>query len=296
MPAPRPSRRAPSARLAAGGPLHRALEDVLARADFAAHVASDPIEYVHRYRGAPLDAELVALVAASVAFGNVKALRAKLADALARLGPSPSRTADDPALVRKRLHGWVHRVYRADDLAGLVIGARTLQRAHGTLGDAFAAELRAAEGDLREGLARFVDAIRREGALGDGRGARHLLPDPRAQSGCKRLLLFLRWMVRSDGVDLGLWRAHLPPSALRMPVDVHILKLAKNLGLTRRAGTSWRTTEEITDALRRYDEADPTRFDFALCHLGMAQRCPSKRDPARCEGCGVRTVCRHWGR
>ncbi len=284
-------------RLAAGGAVHRALEEVFDRCDRAARVKTDPVEFVHRYAHAPLDAELVALVASSVAFGNVTALRAKLADALERLGPSLTRAADDEPAVRRKLRGWVHRVYTGDDLAGLLVGARRVQRAHGSLGAALGGALRDTEGDLREALARFVDAIRREGKLDQraGRGARHLLPDPRGASGCKRLLLLLRWMVRGpDGVDLGLWRAQVDPAQLLVPVDVHIHKLAKNLGLTRRAGTSFRTTVEITDALRRFDARDPTRFDFALCHLGMAGRCPSKRDPVRCEGCGVLPVCRHW--
>jgi uncharacterized protein (TIGR02757 family) len=284
-------------RLAAGGPVHRALEEVFERCDRAARVRTDPVEFVHRYAHEPQDAELVALVASSVAFGNVKALRAKLADALERLGPRPALVADDAAAVRLRLRGWVHRVYTGDDLAGLIVGARRVQLANGSLGAALGRHLRDADGDLREALARFVDAIRREGGLDAraGRGARHLLPDPRGQSGCKRLLLLLRWMVRGpDGVDLGLWREHVDVAALLVPVDVHIHKLAKNLGLTARAGTSFRTTVEITDALRRFDARDPTRFDFALCHMGMAGRCPSERDATRCEGCSVQPVCRHW--
>jgi uncharacterized protein (TIGR02757 family) len=188
-------------------------------------------------------------------------------------------------------------VYRGDDVAGLLLGARRLQRAHGSLGAFFGAQHREAHGELRESLARFVDAIRREGGLDASarRGARHLLPDPRATSGCKRLLLFLRWMVRGpDGVDLGLWRDRVEVASLLVPVDVHIHKLARNLGLTRRKATSWRTTVEVTDALRGFDPTDPVRFDFALCHMGMAVRCPSRRDPTRCEGCGVLPVCRHW--
>jgi endonuclease III len=91
-----------------------------------------------------------------------------------------------------------------------------------------------------------------------------------------------------------LWRSKVDASRLLIPVDVHIHKLAKNLGLTERATPSWATAEEITAALRRFDPADPVRFDFALCHMGMAQQCPSRRDAARCEGCGVQPVCRHW--
>ncbi|MBI2391768.1 MAG: TIGR02757 family protein [Deltaproteobacteria bacterium] len=280
--------------------MHAALEGVLARCDVGARVATDPVELVRRHHDRrPRDlegVEIVALIASSVAFGNVTALRAKLADALARLGPSPAQVADDAIEVRRRLSGWKHRVWIDDDLARMIIGARAVQRAHGTLGDRFAGDL-AAHGDFREALASFVDAIRAAGGLDRVRrqSARHLLPDPRGASACKRLLLFLRWMVRGpDGADLGLWRDRVDRSRLLVPVDVHIHKLARNLALTERATASWATAEEITASLRRIDPRDPVRFDFALCHMGMAQRCPSRRDPVRCEGCGVKPACRHW--
>jgi hypothetical protein len=100
-------------------------------------------------------------------------------------------------------------------------------------------------------------------------------------------------MVRpADGIDLGLWS--VPAARLVIPVDVHIHKLARNLGLTRRRDLSWTTSVEITRALGRFDRSDPTRYDFSLCHMGMVQRCPSRADAARCEGCGVRPVCVRW--
>lgn len=281
-------------RLAKGGPVHAALERIITECDVAAEIERDPVRAVHRYED-PLDAELVALMASAVAFGNVTTLVRKLDDALERLGPSPAKKADDPAAVRRALRGWKHRVYVAGDLAGLVIGARRVQRAHGSMGQRFGTAL-ARTDSVREALAELVDAVR-EGGLdkSTSRGARHMLPDPRGSSGCKRLLLFLRWMVRGpDGCDLGLWRDHVPVAKLLVPVDVHIHKLARNLGLTDRATASITTTEEITEALRRFDPEDPVRFDFALCHMGMLQACPSRRDPKRCEGCPVRAVCRHW--
>ena len=88
----------------------------------------------------------------------------------------------------------------------------------------------------------------------------------------------------------------MPPSKLLMPVDTHIHKLSRNLGFTSRRDVSWKTAEEITAALRRFDPDDPVKYDFALCHMGMLQRCPSRRDPERCEGCGILTVCKHWNR
>ena len=102
-------------------------------------------------------------------------------------------------------------------------------------------------------------------------------------------------MVRpADGVDLGLWTGLVPPSILLIPVDTHIYKLARNLGFTERRDLSWQTTVEITSVLSRFDRDDPVKYDFALCHMGMLQRCPSRKDEARCEGCGVKSVCRHW--
>jgi endonuclease III len=101
-------------------------------------------------------------------------------------------------------------------------------------------------------------------------------------------------MVRpADGVDLGLW-SDIDPSILLCPVDTHIHKLARNLGLTTRADVSWETAVEITRGLARFDAEDPVKYDFSLCHLGMLQRCPSRRDAVRCEGCAVMPVCRHW--
>jgi hypothetical protein len=107
-----------------------ALEDVRRTCDVAARLQLDPVGVVHRY-SSPLDRELVGLVASSVAFGNVKALRQKLEEALARIGPDVVRTADDPALLHERLRGWKHRVYLGEDLARLILGARAVQRKEG---------------------------------------------------------------------------------------------------------------------------------------------------------------------
>jgi uncharacterized protein (TIGR02757 family) len=205
--------------------------------------------------------------------------------------------ADDPDRVMESLRGWKHRVYRDVDLSRLIIGARRLQRREGSLGRALVLEIHRAN-DLRLALSAWVSAIRREGGLGVDptlRGGAHILADPGKGSAVKRLMLLLRWMARpADGVDLGVW--DIPASMLLIPVDTHIHKLGRNLGLTRRKDVSWKTAEEITAALRRFDPEDPVKYDFSLCHMGMLQGCPSRRDPVRCEGCGVQEVCRHWRR
>jgi len=242
--------------------------------------------------------ELAALVGACLAFGNAKALRAKVSDAFDRLGPELARAADDELGVFAALAGWKHRVYRGEDVARLLVGARRVQRSHGSLERLLAGLLRT-HGSLRPALAEWVRRVREAGGLDIAarvrRGAAHILPDPAKTSGCKRLLLYLRWMVRpDDGVDLGVWKT-ISTSVLLVPVDTHIYKLSRNLGFTERGTLTWATTEEVTAALRRLDPEDPVRFDFSLCHLGMLQRCPSKKDAVRCEGCGIKSVCRHWG-
>jgi uncharacterized protein (TIGR02757 family) len=280
----------PARRLSA---LKVALDAVRAGCDVATRRERDPVGIVHQYAD-PIDQEIVGLVAACIAFGNVKTIRAKLADLLARLGEHPAAAADDERATFAKLDGWVHRVFRGDDIARLLIGARRVQRESGSLGARFAAELETHR-DLKGALAAWSDAIREAGSLRSStrRGPAHLLPDVRGGSGSKRLLLYLRWMIRpADGVDLGLWS--VSPSLLFCPIDTHIHKLSKNLGFTKRNDLSWKTTEEITAALRAFDAEDPIKYDFSLCHLGMLQRCPSRKDAARCEGCGVKPVCRHW--
>ncbi|MFO0586190.1 MAG: TIGR02757 family protein [Polyangiaceae bacterium] len=271
-----------------------ALDAVRATCDTAARAQNDPVEYVHR-QPRLLDRELTALVASSLAFGNVKTIRAKIEEALERIGPDLAGAAEDLKKLRQRLRGWKHRLFTADDLARLLFGARRVQLQTGTLGEALRLDFEKT-GDLRTALVRWTARIRHEGGLdkpSERRGPAHILSNPENGSAVKRLHLLLRWMVRpADGVDLGLWP--LPASALVMPLDTHIHKLSRNLGFTDRRDVSWRTAEEITAHLRRYDPADPVKYDFSLCHLGMLQRCPSKRDPARCEGCGILAVCRHW--
>jgi uncharacterized protein (TIGR02757 family) len=124
------------------------------------------------------------------------------------------------------------------------------------------------------------------------RGLRHLLPDAAGPGAAKRWNLYLRWMVRGpDGVDLGAWRG-VPRAALVIPLDTHVMRVSRCLGLTRRADASWRTAEEITASLRRVDPDDPVRFDFALCHLGMSGACPARRRTAACAACPLAGACR----
>ncbi|MFT5434447.1 MAG: hypothetical protein ACI9OJ_005160, partial [Myxococcota bacterium] len=110
------------------------------------------------------------------------------------------------------------------------------------------------------------------GRLRDGlpttRGVVTLTTSPAQGSACKRMNLFLRWVVRSEGMDLGLWPG-VSPADLMMPLDVHVLKFAKRYGLSQRATQDWKLAEEITAWFRKLCPSDPLRYDFTVSHYGM---------------------------
>ena len=119
-------------------------------------------------------------------------------------------------------------------------------------------------------------------------------PRPAGGSACKRLNLFLRWMVRRDAVDLGIWSG-LPASRLVVPLDTHVSRVGRCLRLTRHRSPGWAMARDLTDSLRRIDPGDPVRYDFSLCHLGMMDACGFGR-PQRDGRCPLRGLCRPGGR
>lgn len=274
-------------------PIHQRLEELLASSDMRAYRRRDPVQWVHAYRD-KVDREVVGLLASLLAFGNAQVAIASVERLLRALGDRPGERVCEAKLpeLRTSLDGFVHRIYRGEHLAVLLGRAGRLIRRHGSLGAAFEHFYVRSDGDFREALASFADALR--GPSGD-RCLRHLVSDPRAGSACKRLLLYARWMIRpADGVDLGLWP--IPASALLIPVDTHVHRISRNLGFTVRKTASWAAAEDITRVLRRFDPADPAKYDFAICHLGVSRQCPSRPDAQKCASCVMRTVCSVWAR
>lgn len=257
-------------------------------------LAHDPLRFAHRYVD-PDDRALVALLAALMAFGRVATIGQKLEDLCARLGPGPAEVVrrEGREALGERLRGFKHRTFRGADIADLLFAlGENLRRDGHVL--ATLEHTWDAGPDLRSALGEWVRQLRAIAwPQGPTRAQAHLLPDPTGPSASKRLMLFLRWVARRSGVDLGL--STIPASALLMPVDVHVHRVARNLGLTSRRDASWRTAEEITAALRLLSADDPVQYDFALCHLGISGRCPSSnRLPERCAGCALQPVCVHW--
>jgi uncharacterized protein (TIGR02757 family) len=260
-------------------------------------IQNDPVEFPHRYQH-PRDVESVALLSACLAYGRAALFKPKIAGLLAPMGERPAEflAGLDLPRARKLLDGFVYRFNLPADLAVLLMGIGAALKRHGSLEALF---VRSLEGRTwQAALAHFANAIKAgapkekiERALGPVRGLSHLLPV--AESGAaKRLNLYLRWMVRGpDAIDFGVW-PKLSPAQLLIPLDTHVARIAKLLGLTARRDLSWRTAEEVTASLRRLDAGDPVRYDFALCHYGMSGACPSTPVPANCRRCPLRAECR----
>lgn len=279
-----------------------ALDALLARADRAARLEHDPLGLVHRYDAAD-DRELVGLLASAVAYGRVSLFRPRLAALLASLGSRPAAFAREASAseVLRATRSFSYRMTGPADLGALLFAAGRAQRAFGSLGTLARRCFDLEGARLRPALDRFVATVWSAdlrpfvGQRTLTRRLSHLLSSPAQGSACKRLNLYLRWMTRGpDGVDFGQW--DLPTSTLVIPLDTHVHRISRLLGLTRRQDLSWRTAEEITARLRHLDPEDPVKYDFALAHLGISGDCPARAVQARCAACPLRPICRVWDR
>ena len=264
------------------------------------HVAMDPVQFVHRYPDSA-DREVVGFVAAAFSYGNVKAVLGTLENIVSRMGNRPARfvAAFDPGLNRRVFEGFRHRWNNGQDLAVLLWILRRLLEDHGSLEGAFARGMSDKDGSLAGALDRFSIAALDYGHerfyskrdLETRRGVRYFFPRALDGSACKRLNLFMRWMVRADdGVDCGIWNK-VVPEQLVIPLDTHIARISRYIGLTEIQSPGWKMAVDITNSLKRLDASDPVRYDFALCHLGIAGDCPRKRDVFKCVRCPIQPIC-----
>jgi len=241
--------------------------------------ATDPIELVRPYAGAA-DREIAGFIAAGLAFGNVQSVIQSATAVLTAMGPSPSAFVRDfvPSIGGSRLAGIGHRWTRDRDLVALVWLLRQMIDKSGSIEGFFLEGDDPACSDISAGLESFskralaLDLASAYGRVPARPGVAYFFTRPSQGSACKRLNLFLRWMIRKDAVDLGVW-TRVSASRLIVPLDTHVIRLGRCLGLTRYTSPGWRMAADITRGLREIDPADPIRFDFALCHVGMMGSC-----------------------
>ncbi|MBL6975121.1 MAG: TIGR02757 family protein [Deltaproteobacteria bacterium] len=269
------------------------LEAVYLRFHRSATVSEDPLSIPSAY-GDPLDREVMGFVASAFAFGRVSAFMAKLSCVVDRLGDHPAaRMAGlDAAGCREVASGLRHRFVGEDEIASLLLGLSHVVRGSGGLEPPFLRGF-GPTGDVMDGLESLVAELWPPPEPTDLPGPGFLVASVRSGSPLKRFNLFLRWMVRDDGIDLGLWKG-VPPSALLIPLDTHVDRIAQHLGILprRRSGPRLAHAVALTRALREIDPEDPARFDFALSHLGISGQCRGRFHDAVCADCPLEAACR----
>jgi uncharacterized protein (TIGR02757 family) len=235
--------------------------------------------------------ESAAFIAASFAFGNVVRIRAFLEQLFSALAPSPHKALTGPrVLPRHRISGMRHRFISPEGVHRFLKCVREVYLENGSLEALYRRGMDPPGAGARERLARFLAAFRAKWGAGLAPQRDFLFPDPWKGSACKRHNLFLRWMVREkDGVDLGIWTV-LSPRDLVVPLDTHMARMGRWMGLTRRRTPSFRMAEEITGAFRAVCPDDPVKFDYALTRIGILGEC-TRRTPGACEFCALAGAC-----
>ncbi|MDQ3280753.1 MAG: TIGR02757 family protein [Acidobacteriota bacterium] len=255
-------------------------------------IAPDPLQLVLRFRERR-DQEVAASIAAAFAYGRAEMIVANIGVVLARMTPSPYRYLQtfDAREAANRFAGFAHRFHKTPDLVAFLARISAAVREHGSLGALFESCYDASDEDIAPSLARFVNALRNATNDRATPALQYLLTSPEDGSACKRMNLFLRWMVRRTQPDLGLW-TFVDPAKLVMPVDTHVHRIATFLGLNERKSADWKAARALTTRLARFDPADPVRYDFALCRLGILDLCSRKQRKENCDVCLLREVCR----
>ena len=235
-------------------------------------IGNDPVEFVHQYES-PVDKEIIGFFASQFAYGKIEVMKRFLRDLFTRMGASPSGfvAAGDWS----SLADLYYRFQKSHDIERLFTTLRKILDEHGSVGAMFQALY---EGDTREAIWRM-----RERFLRNDRELIFFFPKRLPASPMKRWNLYMRWMVRSDGIDQGLW-TFMDTKDLIVPLDTHLFKIGRCLGWTERKSPSWNAAIEVTAALREACPEDPLRYDFLLCHkVGIGAGCTGRRG-VQCAG------------
>jgi uncharacterized protein (TIGR02757 family) len=236
----------------------------------------DPLICVNQFRGRDKQTlEIAALVASVLSYGRVENIITDINKIFSLTGQDlRSFTFQAPLKEKARVFSkFKHRFNDGTDIAVLFECVRKAVEDHGSLEGLFIKGFSFEHGSVREALTFFVENLQQYASDTSNpmrKSFKYLLPSPAGNSPCKRLNMFLRWMVRKDdGIDFGIWKT-IPASHLVVPLDTHLIRAAAKLGLSRRKTTGWRMAEEITNIFKIFSAHDPVKYDFSLCRAGMA--------------------------
>lgn len=231
-------------------------------------IENDPVQFPRRY-SEKKDIEIVSFLIATIAWGKRSMILNSANKLLNAMGKSPYDFVMSEGWKNMEPDKCVHRTFFNRDLVYYCNGLRDIYEEYQSLEDIFALD---GNHDAWQGIQNFRDRIQ---AANDGESSVHIsnpcCENPKKGSACKRLHLALRWLVRNDGiVDIGIWNK-IKPSDLMIPLDVHVGRISRELGLIDRKSNDRTTVESITSKLRELDPQDPIKYDFALFGYGVSQ-------------------------
>lgn len=246
--------------------------------DFKGRVAHDPIELPHQYSRRE-DIEVSGFIASCFAYGRVDLFKPVIRSLLKRMGQSPYDflVSFDVRKQSEIFAGLSYRFNKNKDIVTLIHILSTVLKKYGSIESVFKQNYRESDTSIKGGLTGLVDSL-----LSIDASPAQFFPSPGRGSACKRMNMFLRWMIRDRDIDFGIWSG-IPKNKLVIPLDVHIARISKCLGFTGRSTQDWKMAVEITDSLKKLDADDPLKYDFALCHQGIARICSSMR----CSECSL---------
>jgi uncharacterized protein (TIGR02757 family) len=232
----------------------------------------DPLQFLHLFKDEK-DIEAVGLIASIFAYGNVKQIENTLKKFIVVFEGKPYSFINNFSLSKnsKKIAGIKHRFYSEDDIVKLFIVLNKSIKKHGSIKPIFLQGYNISDENVKNGISNFSKHFLNSflGTFGEvSAGIKFMFPLPEKGSACKRMNLFLRWMVRKDELDFGLWK-EIHTAKLVIPVDTHIARISKSLKLTTRKNADWKMAEEITSKLKKFDPIDPIKYDFAICHIGI---------------------------
>jgi len=273
-----------------------ALEKLYKRYNRRDLISPDPLQFVYRY-SKPADMEVTAFLASALAYGRVEQIENSLNNLLGRMGDSPYEfVINFDKNKRRTLKDFKHRFTTGDDISDLLMLLKAAISRYGSIERYFARGYNPNDKNIIPALSKFCNSLldnhtdrHKKKAT---RGLKYLLVNPAGGSACKRINLFLRWMVRDDDVDAGLWKS-IDKAKLIVPVDVHMSRLCKILGLYDRKTVSLSAAVEITESFAEIESADPVKYDFALSRIGIVEDCNGRLREG-CEFCELFGFCSRW--
>lgn len=244
-------------------PTRKYLEETYRLYNRPEFIHPDPLEFVWRYKSGA-DREIVGLTAACLAYGNVTQILKSVEKVLSPMGASPAAwlKKSPAAVIKKAFTSFKHRFTTGAELAVFLLNIKKAVETRGSLEKLFTEGYVKDEPDVEGAIYKFVNSFNSLGC------APSLTPCPEHKSSFKRVNLFLRWMVRKDAVDPGVW-TEVSPSKLIIPLDTHMRQVSMGMGITARKDTSMKTAAEITAYFRKIEPSDPVKYDFALTRAGI---------------------------